>query len=275
VEVSGQTANAARDQRDLLVQDLSQNLGVQTFTDSNGMLAVQLPGGLPLVTGTTAMKIEPVVNGSDINLQLNIAGTSQDIHLNQMAGEMKGMFSMRDQFLVGLTNDLDQLATELANTVNAVHQGGTGQNGSTGLDFFTDPATTPAGGHYSRNMNVALTSSEQVAAGATALSGDNTNALAMAALERTGQAGLGGDTYDAFFSNMVSDVGIEASRNDLALNGAKDALVQLQNLRDGYSGVNLDEEMIDMVQFQRGYQSSAKFLSTIDEMMNSLLQLKR
>jgi flagellar hook-associated protein 1 FlgK len=74
---------------------------------------------------------------------------------------------------------------------------------------------------------------------------------------------------------MVSDVGIEASRNDLALNGAKDALVQLQNLRDGYSGVNLDEEMIDLVQFQRGYQSSAKFLSTIDEMMNSLLQLKR
>ena len=275
VEVSGQTANAARDQRDLLVQDLSQSLGVQTFTDSSGMLAVQLPGGLPLVTGTTAMRIEPVVNGSDINLQLNIAGTTQDIHLSQMAGEMKGMFSMRDEFMVDLTNKLDQLATELADTVNAVHQGGTGLDGSTGLNFFTDPATIPAGEHYSRNMNVALTDSNQVAAGATALSGDNTNALAMAALERSGQSGLGGDTYDAFFSNMVSDVGIEASRNDLALNGAKDALVQLQNLRDGYSGVNLDEEMIDLVQFQRSYQSSAKFLSTIDEMMNSLLQLKR
>jgi len=275
VEVSGQSANAARDQRDLLVQDLSQTLGVQTYTDSNGMLAVQLPGGLPLVTGTTAMQIEPVVNGEDVNLQLNIAGTTQDIHLDQMDGEMKGLFSMRDEFLVGLTDDLDQLATELANNVNDLHQSGTGLDGSTGLNFFTDPATIPAGEHYSRNMNVVLTDSSQVAAGNSDLSGDNTNALAIAALERTGQAGLGGDTYDAFYSNMVSDVGIEASRNDLALNGAKDAVVQLQNLRDSYSGVNLDEEMIDLVQFQRGYESSAKFLATVDELMDSLLQLKR
>ncbi len=275
VEVSGQTANAARDQRDLLVQDLSQTLGIQTYTDGRGMLAVQLPGGLPLVQGTTAMQIEPVMSGSDVNLQLNIAGTTQDIHLDQMGGELKGLFSMRDQFMTGITSDLDQLATELANSVNTVHQGGTGLDGSTGLNFFTDPATTPPGDHYSRNMNVDLTNSNQVAAGTSSRSGDNSNALTMSTLERTGQAGLGGDTYDAFFSNMVSDVGIEASRNDLALGGSKDALVQLQNLRDGFSGVNLDEEMVDLVQYQRGYESSAKYLSTIDEMMDTLLQLKR
>ncbi len=73
---------------------------------------------------------------------------------------------------------------------------------------------------------------------------------------------------------MVSTVGIEASRNDLALKGAKDATDQLQNLRDGFSGVSLEEEMIDLIQYQRGFQSSAKFLSTVDEMMNALLQLK-
>ena len=61
----------------------------------------------------------------------------------------------------------------------------------------------------------------------------------------------------------------------MALGGAKDASVQLHNLRDGFAGVSLEEEMVDLVQYQRGFESSAKFLSTIDEMMNSLLQLKR
>jgi flagellar hook-associated protein 1 FlgK len=49
----------------------------------------------------------------------------------------------------------------------------------------------------------------------------------------------------------------------------------LQNLRDGLAGVSLDEEMISLIQFQRGFESSAKFLSTIDEMMASLMDLKR
>ncbi|BCO08513.1 flagellar hook-associated protein 1 [Desulfolithobacter dissulfuricans] len=282
VETSGQTANAARDQRDLLIQDLSQTLGVQTYTDSQGMLAVQLPGGLPLVQGGQAMQLEAVMNGSDVNLQVNIAGSTQDIGLDQLGGEMKGLFYMRDEFIAGLRDDLDTLATEIANSVNQVHQSGTGLDGSTGLNFFLDPATLSSIEHPSRNLTVVLTDANQLAAGGPtdppgtpAAPGDNTNALAMAALEREGLAGLNGDTYDAYFSKMVSSVGIEASRNDLALGGAEDALVQLQNLRDGYSGVSLDEEMIDLVQYQRGFESSAKFLSTIDEMMDSLLQLKR
>ena len=72
----------------------------------------------------------------------------------------------------------------------------------------------------------------------------------------------------------MATVGIETARNNLAIGGAGDAMVQLQNLRDGFSGVSLEEEMIDLIQYQRGFQSSAKFLSTIDEMMSSLLQLK-
>jgi len=57
--------------------------------------------------------------------------------------------------------------------------------------------------------------------------------------------------------------------------GAEDAVVQLQNMRDGISGVSLEDEMINLIQYQRGFESSAKFLATIDEMMESIIQLKR
>lgn len=276
VEVSGQTANSARDQRDLLVKDLSESLGIQTYTDNRGMLAVQLPGGLPLVQGTEAMTISTVTNGTDVRLQLQVAGTTVDIPNSNLGGQFKGMFEMRDTFINGLRDDLNTLAIDLTSAVNAEHIAGYDANGNTNLPFFDDLTALAPGDVASRRVAVALNDSSQIAAAGNpdAAPGDNENALRIAQLEITHNVAATSDTFDNFFSKMVATVGIEAARNDLALSGAKDATVQLQNLRDGYSGVSLEEEMIDLIQYQRGFESSAKFLSTVDEMMNALLQLK-
>jgi len=276
VEISGQTANAARDQRDLIVKDLSTTLGVQTYTDNRGMLCVQLPGGMPLVQGNKASTIKTVTVGSNVNLQLDASGVAMDVSLDNLGGKMKGMFEMRDVFIAGLRSDLNTLATDLTDAVNTEHAAGYGSDGVKGRNFFQDMATLAPGEVASRHVTVTLTDASQVAAAGnlSAAAGDNENALRIAQLEVTHKVGTTSDTFDNFFSQMVAAVGIEASRNDLALSGAKDATVQLQNLRDGYSGVSLEEEMIDLIQYQRGFESSAKFLHTVDEMLNSLIQLK-
>lgn len=281
VEIGGQTANAARDQRDMLVQDLSQTLGVKTYSDNQGMLAVVLPGGTPLVQGNTAMTIQTVTTGTNVELQVEIAGTTRDISREELGGEFRGIYEVRDVLIEGLHDDLDTLAVEITSSVNDAHKGGYFSDPVSGAptpgsDFFTDITTLPADTRASRSITVALTDSSYIAAAGqnTAAPGDNENALLIAALETSYRVTGTDDSYDAYFSQMVSTVGIEASRNNLALQGAKDATVQLQNLRDGFSGVSLEEEMIDLIQYQRGFQSSAKFLSTVDEMMNSLLQLK-
>lgn len=283
VEISGQTANSARDQRDLLIKDLSETLGVKTYTDNRGMLNVQLPGGMPLVQGNIAATITTVTNGNDVNLQLQIAGSTLDIPLESLGGKMKGMFEIRDVFIDGLRDNLNTLATDLTTAVNTEHYAGYGADGVNHRNFFLDMGTlTIPPDVPSQNVRVTLTDASQVAAarnpplvaGDPAAPGDNEMALRIAQLEITHKVSGTNDTFDNFFSKMVATVGIEAARNDLALKGAKDATVQLQNLRDGYSGVSLEEEMIDLIQYQRGFESSAKFLSTVDEMMNSLLQLK-
>jgi flagellar hook-associated protein 1 FlgK len=275
-EISGQTANSARDQRDLIVKNLSETLGVQTFTDNRGMLCVQLPGGLPLVQGNMASTIKTVTVGTDVNLQLETTGVTMDINLDNLGGKFKGMFEMRDVFIAGLRNDLNTLATDLTDAVNVAHRDGYGSDQMNGRDFFYDMAALGPNDVPSRNVRMVLTDASQVAAATnlTAAPGDNGNALKIAALEVTHKVSTTNDTFDNFFSQMVASVGIEAARNDLALKGAEDATVQLQNLRDGFSGVSLEEEMIDLIQYQRGFESSAKFLSTVDEMMNALLQLK-
>ncbi len=275
IEIQGQTANSARDRRDMLAKDLSSSLGVQTYTDSKGMMAVQLPGGLPLVQGTAAMTIEAVPNGQTLDLVLHTGGVTRNIGLNNLGGEFYGLVNIRDTVIPGLNASLDKLAYSLITEVNAAHKLGTGLDNLNNRDFFTSIPELDA----ARNISVALTDSNQVAAALpvppeSVAPGDNRNALII--------AGLGGklsvnmeDTFNSYYGKMVSTVGIMANQNKLSLGGAEDAMVQLQNLRDGLAGVSLDEEMISLIQFQRGFESSAKFLSTIDEMMASLMDLKR
>ncbi|PIE58431.1 MAG: flagellar hook-associated protein FlgK [Desulfobulbus propionicus] len=281
IEVNGQTANSARDQRDLLVQELSQTLGVQTYTDSNGRLTVHLPGGLPLVQGDTAMRMSTVTSGSNVSLQLDVVGVTRAIDSSEIGGRFKGMFEVRDNFIGGLQDDLDTLAIDLTSAVNDLHINGYYRDPTTGTPatgqlFFTDITALPPDVHASRSISLAFTDSRYIAAAGkdTAAPGDNENALLISSLETDHTVTGTNDSFDAYFSQMVAEVGIEAGRNDLALSGAEDATVQLQNLRDGFSGVSLEEEMIDLIKYQRGFESSAKFLSTVDEMMNALLQLK-
>jgi len=279
IEIQGQTANSARDRRDVLAKELASSLGVQTYYDSKGMMAVQLPGGLPLVQGTETMTITAVPNGQDLDLELNAGGVTRTIGLNSLGGEFYGLMNIRDTVIPGLQDNLDQLAYGITEAVNAVHSTGAGLDSVTGRNFFTPNTVVPPANAWkdaARNMSVALTDSSQVAAAqasATVATGDNRNALLIANLGET--PFTGSDTFNSYYGKMTATVGIMANQNTLSLGGAEDAMVQLQNLRDGLSGVSLDEEMINLIQFQRGFQSSAKFLSTVDEMMASLMDLKR
>jgi len=288
IEIQGQTANSARDRRDMLAKDLASSLGVQTYPDTKGMLAVQLPGGLPLVQGNMAMQLEGVQSGSDVNLVLHAGGTTRPIGLNNLGGEFEGLVNIRDEFIPTLKDDLDRLAYELSGAVNDVHYAGAGLDGTTQQNFFSvnlapGPAPVPPPDPWidaARNISVLISDSNHVAAAeappplGTVAPGDNRNALL---LSNIGEDFLidGVDNFGAYYGKLTAKIGIESNQNLLALGGAEDAMIQLQNLRDGLAGVSLEEEMINLIQYQRGFESSAKFLSTVDEMMGSIIQLKR
>ncbi len=285
VESQGRTANSAMDRRDTLAKELASSLGVQTYTDSKGMLAVQLPGGLPLVQGATAMPIEAVHNGQNLDLVLHAGGVTRNIGLNNLGGEFYGMVNIRDTVIPGLNDNLDRLAYEITQAVNTAHAAGAGLDSVSGRNFFTpNPppalAADPAWRDAARNIKMDLTDSRHVAAAQTPIPpalvapGDNRNALNIASLGKTVLIN-GADNFTSYYGKMSATVGIMANQNSLSLGGAEDAMMQLQNMRDGQAGVSLDEEMISLIQYQRGFESSAKFLSTIDEMMSTLINLKR
>jgi flagellar hook-associated protein 1 FlgK len=276
IESSGVNANADRDGRDALLEELSYSLGIQSYENKDGSVSVQLPSGLPLVSGKQAFSLEATASATGSELQLNLGTTTRPVDINGLGGEFKGLLNLRDQFIPQVKNDLDRLAYALAGEVNTLHAAGTGSDGSTGQYFFNfslvggaDPWTGAAAG-----IEVALTEGNQVAAGQSSASGDNRNALLMAALKNTKTIN-GVHTFGTFYAKIASDVGLESAQNQLSVSGLEDTMLQLENLRDSKVGVSLEEEMINLIQYQRGFEASAKLLTTVDEMMDTVLSLKR
>ncbi|MBN1142137.1 MAG: flagellar hook-associated protein FlgK [Deltaproteobacteria bacterium] len=278
---SGSTPNSFLDQRDAVLRDLSSALGVQVYEDGKGNVSVQLPGGVPLVQGTDYLSLEgTTVDGlTQFSIRVN-ENTTVPMSREGVGGEFRGMLDMRDVLIPGLRNDVDKLAYNIVTAVNAQHQAGVGLDSVSGRSFFSDLDPDPAVGipNASRNMTVAITDIEQIAAGidtgSGALSGDNSNVLLIAALNNQTVVD-GASTFVDFYGTLVGRLGLEAAQNNIRLSGAEDTIVQLKNLRDGVVGVSVEEEMINLIQYQRGFEASAKLLSTIDSLMETVIYLKQ
>jgi flagellar hook-associated protein 1 FlgK len=276
VEASGVNANADRDSRDALLEELSYSLGIKSYENKDGSIDVQLQSGLPLVSGNQAFALETVDSVSGAVLQVNLGTSSRPVDANSLGGEFKGLTTLRDEFIPQLMDNLDQLAYSLATEVNGLHSAGTGLDGSTGQAFFS---LAPSSGDNpwsgaAASIETVLTDSRQIAAGQSAATGDNRNALLMAALKDAKVVG-GVHSFGTYYASIASDVGLESAQNQLSVSGLEDTMLQMENLRDGKTGVSLEEEMINLIQYQRGFEASAKLLTTVDEMMDTVLSIKR
>lgn len=294
IEAQGQSANGARDQRDRLAKELATSVGAQSFEDGRGALNVVLPGGQPLVQGVISNSITGDISGASLTLYLQSGGVTRELTADQLGGKFQGLMDVRDKLVPELTADVDQIAYELSVQVNLQHQAGGTLNSEPGGLFFSlppnyvasPPGPAPTATEYqgaARSISVLITNGEDIAAGlhpdqgippGTVAEGDNRNALLLSNIGDSYKVN-GVDSFNSLYAQISAKVGYESNLNQMSLEGAEDALVQLENFRDGISGVSLETEMISLIQYQRGFESSAKFLSIIDEMMDTLLTLKQ
>ncbi len=111
---------------------------------------------------------------------------------------------------------------------------------------------------------------ELLAAGRSNDPGDNTNALAFAALRDL--AAVGGEfTFEEFYQSFVGGLGVEAAESAGRFETQAFVAQQLENQRERLSGVNIDEEAVHMIQFQRAFQASARFVGVIDDLLDTLI----
>ncbi|MDT7041862.1 flagellar hook-associated protein FlgK [Candidatus Nitronereus thalassa] len=125
------------------------------------------------------------------------------------------------------------------------------------------------------DMAVSLTDTDKVAASSTALGvpGDNVNAIALVAIQSTSQSTLGGINIDDYHAVTVGDVGSDTFLAGLQREAKQVERDQVTSLRESVSGVNLDEELTRLLEFQRAFEASARLISTADELFQTVLGL--
>jgi flagellar hook-associated protein 1 FlgK len=187
-----------------------------------------------------------------------------DVSDGEVAGTVGGVNHTLPRYL----DQLNGVASTLVSTVNAAHAGGYNLAGTTtGLNFFEPAGTTAA--------TIALSSDvagrpEQVAAGGpsgVAGSGTLDGSVAKAI------AGLSGrpDAADAAYRSLIGTLGVEAAAVQRRDAMQQNVLSQVDGARQSESGVNLDEELANLVQTQHAYNAAARVLTAIDETLDTLL----
>ena len=264
--LSGGYANDLRDSRQAKLEELSKLIKIETSEQADGSMNVAVGGAL-LVDGRDVVNtLEPFDSG-DGRVMARITG--QPDVLAVTGGSIEGAISVRDGQLATLRTQINQLAETVITEVNLVHTAGFSQTGTTGANFFT--------GANARDiaLNQALVGHPELlqTAAVSGEAGDNMVARAIAELAQKTHAALDGQTFSGRHGQTISWLGQEVANARTNLEDQTTISQFIRDQRDSVSGVSVDEEMANLVMFQKAFQASAKLISMTDEMLATIIDM--
>lgn len=308
VSASGGHANDLLDQRDKIVDDLSKLVDITITPLSNDQITVSIAGidmvrrGILLDTLETAVNPGPAPNTGDVpTLVRTVTG---GVVLNNGAGaeitsgQIRGTLDVAGN--TGTLNStrsaleyLDNLLVAVVNEVNALQATGRDKTGALGAanPIFTPaaPVTPPLSiFQYAVNPTV-LANTNLVAAAANdgtatgppagfAGVGDGRNALLIAQLQEkiitvNPVSGPLNTTFKDYLNNAVSNIAVDTSSYQRRVDTQSKLSSEVELNRQSVSGVNVDEEMVDLVRYQRSFEASSKVINSLNEILQSILNM--
>jgi flagellar hook-associated protein 1 FlgK len=274
---SGGTADSLVDTRTADLDQLSSLVNVTSTTQSNGTITVALADAPSVVlvdgdkgggagttqslsvsynpTSTTPLTVSGSTSGA---LGAGVpSGGSLGSHL-ETANNLIGVPAANGG--TGLLAQLDGVANALKSQMNTANEAGYDLNGNAGTAFFTGTGA----GDLAVSSTIQANPSLIAAASAAGAPLDGSNAQTMANIQNS-------SSVVPAFQNVVSTVANAAST--AATNQTtQDAITsQLQTQQQGVSGVSIDEEMTNLISFQQAYSASARFITTISSLYDTLV----
>lgn len=252
-----------RDQRQAKIEELSGILPIELRAGTGGQInIVSLDGSgndVPLLTNST-LQGTVAFNGTAIT-----AGSSATT-LALGSGSIKGTLTARDVGVQDIRDSLDALASQIVSSVNAAYN----PTSISGGNFFV-AAGNDAG-------TIALTStltSTNVRASNSSAAGDNNIALAVARLATqrfsTGSSDAIDGTFTSFFAQGVSRLGHELADANSTVDSQAGIEKLVRSQRDNVSGVSMDEEMADLMKYQRAFQASSRVFTIMDDLLDTVV----
>ena len=266
-EAAGGSADQLIDQREATLEKLAGLANFSTTTEANGAVDVNI-GGVTMVSGvnvTDQLQAYDPGNG-----QLQVRAQNAATQLTLTGGSIEGEITARDGALATLQTGLNTLASQLITQVNSIYSSGYDLNGNTGQDLFTGTNASDIG----VNSNVVTDPSQFQAAGTPNAAGDNTVVLALAQLGNKSLAGLNNQTFSGNYAQTVSNLGEAISSVNDQLNNSQAVSQMLTTNRSAASGVSIDQEMSNLIQYQKAYEASAELVTTLNQMLQTVVSMK-
>lgn len=257
---AGTSGNAQLlDDRDRLLEQMGAITDVTVQFDSIGRAMVRGgdSSGPPLVSGDTAATVTYVRSGG--NISYSVYGAGQTSSLNPNGGVLAG-FVEGAQKVADARGQLNTIATDFTTAVNAFQTGGEDQQGNPGVAMFTVGATPT-------DLSLAITDPRGIAAASVGGGArDNTNLQMLANARTTGK-------FDTGISDLVTANGSALLAKSQIADAQTAIRGNMVTLRDQSSGVNMDEEAVDLMRFQQAYQASSRVIQIARETLNSIFEV--
>ncbi|CRK80922.1 flagellar hook-associated protein FlgK [Neobacillus massiliamazoniensis] len=266
--------NDLYDKRDVLLDQLSKLVNIDTKPSTNGMVDVFV-SGQPLIQGKTANAVTYPSNGGGPD-QISIDPGQKPVSLQ--SGELLGRIEAANHIVPNLLDNIKQLQDEFSKQVNAIHSSGYNlddianiKNNPTAspdkLDFFT----TNANGDWVVNPDI-MQSLNKIAAGTTASVGDGTNAQAISDLKnKVFSINNSTSTLGDFYQNIIGQLGVDSQQAQNMQGNTQTLVNQVDSRRQSVSGVSLDEEMTNMIRFQQAYNAAARVVTVMDQVLDKVI----
>jgi flagellar hook-associated protein 1 FlgK len=255
---AGGSPNSLLDQRDQLLNSLAGETGATSTVNADGTATVSI-GGAGVVNGTSA---------SVLTLNGNGTITAQAGQALTLGGTIGGYQTFVSTQLPALQSQLNTFASDLASALNSQNEAGYNAAGPGGpLLSYTAGSAAATLSVVSGGSGLALAGT----AGPPFPTNDGTNAQALANLQGTTVATGGTQTLDGSVASLATNLGSITAAALSSSQNAQTLLTAQTSAQSSVEGVSVDQELTNMVAAQEAYQASSRVMTTIDEMLQTVI----
>lgn len=278
-EARGIKASELKDKRDSVIDKLSQIANVTVNYNEFGAAVVNV-GGVQGADQNVYTEFEI----SFVNNKMRIVSKNDKNAIAIInSGELFTYTDLYSNKIPEYRTKLEDIANAFVNKVNEYHtQGFTlsqGGSSSTGIPFFGtldihgNVVDTFVNGQIKINDEILNNSNNIAASGAANNDGNGSVANLIASLSDLKLAELNNQSLLEGYSGLLNTFGTDKVVSDNKIESNSLVIQQLKNQKSSYSGVSIDEEMTNVIKFQRSYEAAAKLIKVVNDMMETIIQL--
>lgn len=278
------------DEREKDIEELAEFTGATITQDDNAQVNVYI-NGVNVVTGRVAstLRLDKTVNevSGEVTAQVSRVNSTGKVTESvsptsgSMASQLKSYNSLLDPVDsssdYSVYTELNEYVNTLAEKINMISVSGYGLNDTgeipPGRTFFDSSNGEITAANITVNEEIAADSANLTLSDSAGEAGNNVKALEFARVANDTTFNAAGQTHAEVYAGILGKVGTQYSEAQSGVKTMQTVVDQLESQRDSMIGVDLDEEAIDLVKYQKAYEASARVLNTTNEILQTLINL--